>query len=79
MFEAPSSDDPEDARKQLQQNHEKASSLLRWFEQVRNVFLITATPAGTKLLAEPIRAKGIFLSFFMSSSMKCYHPFKARG
>ncbi|KAF0313359.1 hypothetical protein FJT64_016111 [Amphibalanus amphitrite] len=40
VFEAPQSDDPEEAKKQLQQNHDKASSLLRWFEQVLNTTIM---------------------------------------
>lgn len=40
VFEPPDSDDPEANKKQLQQNHEKASSLLRWFEQVLNTTIM---------------------------------------
>ncbi|XP_037093463.1 uncharacterized protein LOC119113212 [Pollicipes pollicipes] len=40
VFETPNNDDPEKARERLQQNHQKASSLLRWFEQVLNTTIM---------------------------------------
>jgi len=52
VFETDEGDDPETARRKMENNHQKASSLLRWFEQVLNTTIMQDLEAINRQVRE---------------------------